>query len=152
MSLSGSWLHAPPERLGRRGSVLLILGIIWIIQGVGALIAPPIYDPSSSALLYLLIPGPVRFTMWASTGIAAIVYAWRKPPKADGIGYAALVVMPIERAFSFAWAWFVSIVGDPGEGLDRGWISAFAWWSIVVFIATIAGWPEAPAIDPNEAP
>ncbi|GAC1387131.1 MAG: hypothetical protein NVSMB4_14010 [Acidimicrobiales bacterium] len=130
-------------RLGRRGTVLLIIGGMWLL--IGASIPS---DPTRSAyypeLIHLLIPDPIRVGLWVLTGLVAILSAWRKPGWSDALGFSALVVMPTVRCLSYAWGWIVGALDLTGghPGIARDGISALVWAAAAVLIITISGWRE----------
>ena len=129
-------LKAPPARLGRRGSCLTLLGIIWVCVGVSTALTP---SPEG----YVLLSGyeHLRGALWVATGVVAMVYAW-KPQGHDWPGFVSLYLMAGYRfaAYMFGFAqWF----GSHHEGNPRGGIAAFTWVIIIVLIVTVAGWRES---------
>lgn len=137
-------LREPPAFLGRRGAVLVIIGLVWIMQGIGIVVAGDPPTPTDAALLHLQIPIVIRVLLWAVTGTIAICGALLNRPNWEGMGFMALVAMPLERALSYGWSWLV-YVGTWGDiGYGRSWVGAISWAAVVVLIVTIAGWREDP--------
>ena len=128
-------------RLGRRGLVLVLVGVCWVLLGISVILTP--YS-SQGWVPHEEIPGWARGSVWIITGCVGIVTAWW-PPGKDRWGFAAIVLMPLERAASFA----VAAVGWalPGieHGAPRGWISALIWSAVVALIMLITGWQEPPS-------
>lgn len=135
----------PPQRLGRRGAVLLILGIIWVMQGVAIPVAGDPPTPQDAWLLHTEIPVVLRVALWVATGAVAIVGATVQRPRWERWGYMALVLMPLERALSYLWSYIVFAVSWGDIGYGRGWVGASIWAASFVLIVTIAGWREVPA-------
>ena len=75
-------------------------------------------------------------------GILAIVMSpIREPPGRDRFAFTALIVMPAQRATSFAVAWLLHLIGND-NGYDRGWLSAAVWGLLCGLILIIAGWSD----------
>lgn len=87
------------RQLGRRGAMLLTLGLTYVLVGVAVVTLP---RSSSSALgsgvLYFAIPDLIRMTLWVGSALVAIVFAFRRW---DWPGFLALFVMPTIRCGSF---------------------------------------------------
>ena len=131
-----------PARLGRRGSALLVLGLIWVLRGAGVLTTRDRVGPPPPYLHEQLTHGPLS-AIWMTTGALALLAAWRTHPGKDAFGFAALVVPPILHVVSYAWGW-LTLVTRHGEGSASSLSSALIWLSIVALILIIAGWAEAP--------
>lgn len=142
--------HHFPVR-GPRAQVLLILGLIWIMQGVGLL------TPSGEALGWVHIPllsghEHWRAAGWIATGAVGVLFALR--PRAianDGIAFAALYVMPAYRLLAYTLAWLDSLLPLGGHGYSRGWLSALVYLALVRLIVICAGWSD-PMPHPREKP
>lgn len=135
----------PPPHLGRRGGVLLILGVIWMVIGISAVIDPYVGigggDPQQG-LFHEALPVWLRATLWIGTGLLAVSFAWRTAGRRDDWGYMALILMPIVRTASYGWAWLVHLTG--GHGDPSGWLGAIVWATFAILVYTISGWPETP--------
>lgn len=136
-------LPRPARDVGMRGSVLMLLGVIWI--GVGASIAVT-GDPASCAQVVMLdrVPLAVRAPAWIATGCLAVAWAFR-PRRIikDGVGFAGLYLMPAYRAVAFLTSWVDSLIPVGGSGYRNGLPSGIIYLSIVVLIWRIARWPES---------
>lgn len=136
-------------RIGNRGAVLVILGVLWLLTAVGIASAP--ISQAGRLLPYEHLPVWFRVTLWAVPGLLAIVVAvWRRW---DDLAWALLIVPVAERALSFAWAWGVDMFtgGDPTAW--RGFLVYAATGTLIYFCA--AGLDQAPpggGIDPGRAP
>ena len=121
--------------LGRRGSVLALLGVVWIMQGLFTYFSPERSD------YWMLQQYPeVRLIGWLSTGAIAIAFAAR-PQGKDALGFLALYIMAAYRAASYTipfvlWA-FTSEDGNP-----RGIFGLLAWGTIILLIFIVSGWSE----------
>lgn len=121
--------------LGRRGIILILLGIVWISQGVSIIILP---TPSPYLLLDLW--DPFRAIGWVVTGGVAIAFA-RTKQGFDAFGFLALYVMGAYRILAYLYNFALWTVGNP-EGNSRGIIGVFSWLTIIILIMVIAGWRE----------
>lgn len=123
-------------RLGRRGTVLALFGVVWVMQGITVLIAP------ESPTYYLISQfTAVRAIVWIATGIVAIVYAAR-PQGDDAPGFLALYVMAAYRIVAYGAGFVLWALPGGTEGNPRGIIGAFSWGVILLSILVMAGWHE----------
>jgi hypothetical protein len=129
------WRH-PPAFLGRRGAVLLILGIAWVLQGARVAVRP--YSPPEH--LHEMLPGWLRVGMWVVAGGIAVYAAFRRHPGQDTPGFVALMVPLGIRAFSYVWGSFTWLFTEQGSAVAA--LDATLWIVLVVLVVTIAGWAE----------
>ncbi|WNO26041.1 membrane protein [Arthrobacter phage Wildwest] len=134
------WLAS---RLGRRGAALAVLGVIFMLVGLNAAIAPPTVDLSDRFLLHTLIPHPLQALLWIVPGGLALWASIHKGPERDGFGFMALVVPLILRIVSYLWS-FVAYLCGLGTW-PFGWASVLIWLAILALILIIAGWAEVPS-------
>ena len=136
------WLPRTVRQVGRRGTALLMLGVLWLLLGYSVFLSMDIPTEAPEGVFHLLIPADVRGFLWMLTGGTAIVAAFRPPGFSDAFGWTALYVMPALRLVSYLSGWLDWIVPFGTPGYERGWVPAITWAVIVVLIATCAGWPE----------
>ncbi len=147
MSLSNprTWPVVPP---GKRGEVLLLLGVAWILVGVGTFLIPP--APGDVLLAQVLPSVAVRGGLWIVTGLVALVYAWTPRRRSDAVGFLALYVMPVARAVSNLVAWATWLTdGDAGGGYRYGWLSAAFYLVFAGIVGICAGWRENQTVRPT---
>ena len=126
-------------RLGRRGTVLACLGVLWVCTGIATLTAP-----GSEDYPLLTDVGPwedIRGAVWIATGCIAIVCAGRRQGD-DWPGWVALYVMVAYRLLAYLHGYGLWLLSDGGT--SRGIIGALAWATALVPIAVCAGWEEPP--------
>lgn len=130
------------EHYGRRRSILVIIGIVWILIGLSVILEPHVAPISGVPHTY--IPEPIRFALWALSGVIAIASSIRSSESGRGeaLGFAALYLMPAERVLSYLIAWISALDVIPGEGLERGWLYAAQHAAYVGVIYICAGWTE----------
>ena len=134
------WTPRYPRQLGYRGSVLLTFGAVWILLGMSIS-----EDRIVEGVPHLLIPGEIRTILWVTTGVLAILAAWRPPGFNDAFGWAALYLMPAVRTISYAIAWSDSWLPTGGEGYAAGWKFALIYFVMVAAVWICSGWAEPPA-------
>lgn len=122
--------------LGKRGTVLALLGMIWIAQGVSALVTPP----SADHLLLNVWSWP-RAAAWVATGIVAL-WCSRKPQGKDALGFLALYVMAAYRVLAYLVSFAIWLVPDDHGGSPRAVVGVMSWVTIIIFIVILAGWDE----------
>lgn len=125
--------HRAARRVGRRGAVLTLKGIMALLYGYGLLVQP-IQDTRGVRLLLQLMPLQAWAWTWVAAGSVAIVCAWLRPGR-DWPGFAAiyLIVSPWSLAYLTSW-W---LYGNP-----RGWAAAVIWAAFGGVAAICAAWPE----------
>lgn len=130
------------ERVGRRKAILVVLGSIWVLIGVSILLRAPMTPVSG--VLFTYLPGWVRVLLWASSGTIALIAAAipEKEPKPEAIGFAALYIMPAERAVSYFIGWIASFDFVPGVGYPPGLLSSFVYVGYMAIIYICSGWFE----------
>jgi len=139
------WIKHPPLSIGRRGAVLLILGVIWVFIGISTLVDPYASGGPELGLFHQALPPWLRATAWMVTALVAIASAWRVAGKRDDLGYMALILMPMVRTASFTWAWLIHLIPGGANGAPNGWLGAIVWGTVTVLVFTISGWPETPS-------
>jgi hypothetical protein len=133
-------LYRVRARLGRRGCLLLTLGLTYILIGYGELVMPTTLIPDA---VHLKIPHEIRATLWALSGLIAIFFAWRHR---DKIGWIALYVMPFIRIVGYLGSYLAYLIARIfGYGPDG---SPLAWLAVIfnlptLFVVLIAsGWRD----------
>lgn len=130
------------RRLGRKGTILVILGAMWALQGWAIFTSAVLVPEDTQGLFHLALPVPVRVSLWAVCGVGAMVCAFWQPPRFQAAGYAALVLPAAERCLSYLIGWGISVFTD--GGYEDGWSAAAIWLAVVTILEVVAGWPEAP--------
>ena len=131
-------------RLGRRGTLLALLGAIWIATGITTLIAPP-----SPGYLLLNIATEAQGVAWIATGMVALWCA-NRPSGHDALGWIALYIMAAYRVLAYGWGlveWAITV--DAGGSL-RAAFGALVWVAVLIILVVCAGWPEPE--DPQTGP
>jgi len=122
--------------LGRRGAALLIIGIIWILEGVSDLLHHPGSVPGY--WLYSHTPWWLQAAGWIITGLGACHQAFRAQGR-DAPGWVAVQVMAIYALAVYADA-AVEAIGTPR--LTDVALSGIRNVAFVGLIFVMAGWRE----------
>ena len=136
------WLPRSVKQVGRRGTALLMLGVLWLLLGCSAFLDMDVPTAAPAGVFHLLLPADVRGLLWMLTGGIAICGAFRPPGFSDAFGWTALYAMPAILMTSYLSSWLDWVVPFGTAGYERGWVPAITWAVIVVLVATCAGWPE----------
>lgn len=124
------------RRLGRRGALLTLKGVIASLYGYGQLVAPP-RDLRGLCLLLRWMPLDVWAGLWIAAGLTALVCAWL-PPRRDWPGFLAVwgITAPWSMAYLVAW-W-------PLDEYPRGWVPALIFGAFGMVCLVAIGWNEPP--------
>jgi hypothetical protein len=131
------------SHLGRRGVVLLLVGLIWISVGYSVFHMP--YPTTRVPAPHELLPPAARYIAWGVTGFIGIVSAFFAPGR-DRWGFLAVMLMAAERAFS----WLIVLMLH--FYLYQHWLSlpvfGFLPWGLITFlhlsdILLVPIWPLA---------
>lgn len=127
--------------LGRRGTLLALLGISWIVIGI---MVPFRVEPDHLVLLNIF--EEARTAAWIVTGAVAL---WAARRREDRLGWSALYIMGAYRAVGYA-AGAVGIATTHGgagtaspdfaDSISR----AATWTAILAVIRICSGWREHP--------
>lgn len=127
-------------RIGRRGAMLLVLAAIWARLFLWPLLAGRAGSPD---VFYYLWPIEVRAGLWALTITVAVVAAF-VPPRADAIGWVALVIMPMQRLAAWAWGGATGTV-DVGRAVDQASL-----YLLLVVAVWVAAAMRPHSLEPSE--
>lgn len=137
------------RRLGRRGMLLLLFGLSWVLVGITGILFPQ--DRFSSPgigpdMVLQLLDGPEMNLLWIiAGGIAAAVGALhdrRIINKHEALGWNAILTMPLVWMVCFIWSFSAWIWTDGESGRANGLYGSIVWAIISLAIMIIAGWPE----------
>jgi hypothetical protein len=129
----GAAVHRAAHRVGRRGAVLALKGVMAALFGVSQLIQP-IPNTSGIRLLLLLMPAHVWGWAWVVAGGVALACVPMRQGR-DWPGFAAVYLMASTWALGNLASWWL-------YGNARGWISALIWAAFGGVAAVVAAWPE----------
>jgi len=126
-------VHRAARRVGRRGAVLILKGIMVLLYGYGLLVEPPA-DIRGIQLLLDLMPLHAWAWTWIAAGLMAIVSAWL-PTGRDWLGFPAIYFVAAPWALGSLASW--GLYDNP-----RGWVAAAIWGAFCGVAVVAAEWPE----------
>lgn len=135
-------------RFGHRGTWLMLLGVVYVVFGIGIFVEPAEQRPW---VLFQYLPDWLEAACWWTTGAAAVWQGARGKDHDDWLGHVALYLGPASRVVSFALAWAVYLgteiavslgLMDHAMGYDRGWYAALIWLMMSAMLALAASWPN----------
>jgi hypothetical protein len=123
------------RRLGRRGAVLALKGVMCTVYGYSLLVQPPA-DTRGIRLLLDLMPLHWWAWAWIAAGCTAVVSAWL-PQGRDWPGYPAVYAVAAPWSLGSLASWW--LYDNP-----RGWAGAVVWGAFCGVALIVAEWPEPP--------
>lgn len=127
------------RHVGLRAEGTIIVGVIWILIGVGELLREaPV--PPVPGVWHLLIPPQISGFLWILSGIGATILA----PTKDwsGQGLFLLTIAPGIRFFSYFWSWVVYVIPGIQEGNSRGWFSSLFYLVMILLVVFLSRIPD----------
>jgi hypothetical protein len=147
------------QRLGRRGILLILLGLAWIGVGISNLIIR--IDRFSSPgigtdTILQMLDGPEINFIWIGAGsIAFLVGCFhdrRIVSKHEALGWNAVLTLPLLWMFFYIWSFWIYVATDGNEGRGAGLYGCIVWALVSTMIMIVAGWPEEKLpIKPSES-
>lgn len=125
------------KRLGRRGALLMMKGMIAALYGYGQLIEPP-RDQRGLCLLLKLMPLEAWAGAWVAAGAIALVCAWL-PQGLDWPGFLSVWAITAPWSMAYLVAWW------PLGEYPRGWVAALIFGAFGAVCLVCIGWDEPPA-------
>lgn len=125
--------HRAARRVGRRGAVLTLKGLMCALYGYGLLVQPP-SDTRGIRLLLDLWPLRAWGWVWVAAGVLAMGCAWLRQGR-DWLGYPAILAVVAPWSLGALTSWW--LYDNP-----RGWVSAVIWAAFGGVTAIVAAWPE----------
>lgn len=124
------------RRLGRRGSILLLKGIMASLVGLG-LRLQPVPDRRGLRLLLHVMPEHGWGIVWMACGAVALICAWVGQDH-DWPGFLAVWLISVPWSLTYLASWWP--LGDN----PRGWITACIFGAFGLVCLTVVGWREPP--------
>lgn len=138
-------LYSKTERMfirlvGTRGSLLIIIGAIWIILGASYLNSPMEWfsKPGSGGVLDFLDNGPgevIFASLWVLGGVLAIYSAIRRPKICeDSLGFNGLLIPPLLWSFGYWWSFGVNLFSHGVYGRDHTHFGGLLYGAVSVMV------------------
>jgi hypothetical protein len=138
------------QRIGRRGLLLVLGGLAWMLIGISLLTTPAanrFTSPDAPGPQFLdLIERPAIGIVWVGCGfVSALVGAVHDRAIAqqhDAVGFNALLIPPMLWMFAFGWAIIAHFISGGREGSETASYGFAIWVIVSAFIIVVAGWPD----------
>ncbi|MFE9936306.1 hypothetical protein [Streptomyces hirsutus] len=124
------------QRLGRRGALLTLKGIMATGYGSGQIVQPT-GDPQGLALLLKAMPLDRWGWVWIAAGVLALVCAWLQQPH-DWPGFLGIWVIATPWAMAYLLSWW-----PLGES-PLGWVVALIFGAAGAVCLVAIGWDDPP--------
>lgn len=123
----------------RKAAIFALVGVLWLAMGAVVAITQDPIDPAR-AIVYEMMPTPVRVALWLGSGSLAVVALWVRPLRR--FAPAALTVMVVEKVVGYGASALAFLV----PGYPPGWAPALAsmlsWGVVGGVLYLAAGLPE----------
>lgn len=130
------------QRIGTRGEVLALLGVIWFILGI------TVAGHHKPVLLHERAPEWFAVLVWSTPGgFAAVASVWRRM---DPTAWALLTLGPMVRLCSYGFGWITSWGFIPGAwqanySYPDGWRGLLVWSAVAIMVTRCAAGLDRPA-------
>lgn len=130
------------RRIGRRGEVLVLLGVIWFLIGI------TVQEHRRPVLLHERAPLWFAVLVWSVPGaFAAVAAFWRRM---DPTAWALLTLGPMVRLCSCGFGWLTSGPFIPDAWQARfsypdGWRGLLVWSAVAIMVTRCAAGLDRPA-------
>lgn len=130
-----AWLRGmfSRPRLGRRGSVLLVLGLIDVSIGWSLLTLPPEFRLGAAAEWRdHYAPNWLWVSLFFGTALVLFVQMFQKR---DMVAYSVAIAVKVLYGLNVLASWAFG-------GVVRGWLGGLVWLAFAGMIFVVAGWAE----------
>lgn len=136
-------------RLGRRGLVLILFGLVWILIGRRIFFEPRYQfsqgNPDSLVVLSVM-DNPLWGFLWIICGAGAVIVGFLRTHRPfcgrDAIGFNLISIPVFLWTTFFIISWVLSFITDGGRGQSSAYYGMLLYGVIFGLITTLAGWPE----------
>lgn len=148
------------KRLGRRGVLLFLGGMAWILAGLSMYAAP--YERFSAPGYY---PSVLEYfdqawigLVWVAAGTVAMtagaLHSRKRASTMDVVGFNAWLTPPLIFACLHFWSIVAWLWSGGTNGNVRSGFGLLIWFMISLVIVIVAGWPDPqdPAAVARERP
>lgn len=122
--------------LGRRGAMLVIMGLVYVVLGLGLTLGRPGPHAVRFNLMYTTPAWP-WITGWVVTGGIALLYAWRAR---DWLGWVLLYIMPLITIMVYLAKWILDLTHR--TGYYTAWYDAILFTPFIAIVLVCSGWEE----------
>ena len=139
------------RKYGTRGVCLWLLGIPWVVLGIGFILNPMerFSKPGPGGALDFLDKGPgiyIFAAVWLVGGITAMIAAIQRPRTCkDDWGFVGVVIPPFMWGAGFFWSQIVYLISGGEFGRPTAYFGMIIYWSFALMLAFLSKrLPDAP--------
>lgn len=137
------------KKIGRRGLILTLTGLIWVLYGIEYLqFFVRRFSPNQSGgfAFFAIIDSPYLGWVWIICGAVAMVIGVarnriQRIPH-DSVGFNAILLPAVCWAIFYFWSWVIWIFTGGDFGIANSSVGFLVWSLVTIFILIIAGWPD----------
>ena len=130
------------QRLGRRGTVLVIYGTGYAGYGGGQFIGAPATRFGDLGPLTTLVNSHAFGWVWIIGGLTGIIVGLRPRRENDGAGFVAVLIPVLVWVGLYASSCVVGLTSGGVYGNPNAWVTSFVWLVLGLALPVIAGWPD----------
>jgi|GEM_PF-6605651 len=128
MRLNGVVSRYISQRLGRRGTLLTLLGVAYGLYGVGQFVTVPSsrfgnLGPALTGLLNSHIAG----WMWVVGGGIGVIFGVKPRRHSDGPGFIAVFIPLLVWTICYDISWIAGLATDDSYGNANAWVTSVVW-------------------------
>lgn len=136
------------RQVGRRGTLLGLLGVLWAALGIGFATSPQPRFADGADMLVLRwiddITSPWLGLLWVVCGLVSLgcaIARYRSPR--DDYGFVALVFPAVVWGVFYVWSWVAFLFPSyPEVGRPNSWLAALVYWSVALILLFVSRWPD----------
>jgi len=136
------------QRLGRRGTLLTLLGTGYGLYGAGQFLSGPATRFGDLGPLTGAINSHVVGWVFIVGGTVGLVVGLRPRREADGPGWVGVFVPLAIWSLLYHVAWITGAVTGGVYGNGNAWVTSIVWTLQTLVVLVIAGWPD-PEVKPD---
>lgn len=129
------------KRFGRRGTILGLFGVVWVLYGFAQFTGPESRFGNLGTVVTTVINSRRWGALWIVCGLVAVVIALMPRRRGDGRGFAALLIPAVGHTATYTLSW-VLFLATGVYGTERAWVAAIIWAVEVVTVLVCASWPD----------
>lgn len=137
------------QRLGRRGSLLFLIGLSWVGTGTTNLLFPSdrfSSDGDGTDEILQIFDHPYMGFLWIFAGlfatVGALTYRSRRFSRMEVLGWNAILTPALTWLCLSLWSFMTFLVTEGSEGRGQSAYASIIWVLVSAIIMIIAGWPE----------
>jgi hypothetical protein len=130
------------QRLGRRGTLLSLLGLGYGLYGAGQFLSGPSTRFGDLGPLTGAINSHAIGWLWIVGGGIGFIVGLRPRREQDGPGFVSVFIPLAVWSCLYHVSWITGAFTDDTFGNSRAWVTSIVWSVQTLVILVISGWPD----------